>query len=66
MRVLGDEATGSAAPHVSSRNASRRPLRANGGKGARLFGARERMRDEPLPPFGRQWHVAIGSTSVTA
>jgi hypothetical protein len=52
---FGDEAAGSAVPHVSSRNTSCRPLRANGGKGARRFGARERWRDELLPPVGRQW-----------
>jgi hypothetical protein len=44
---------------VSSRNTPCRPLRAGGGKGARRFGARERMRDEPLPPVGQQWHVAF-------
>jgi hypothetical protein len=54
-----DAAAGSAVPHVSSRNTSCRPLRATGGKGARRFGARERMRDKPLPTVGRQWHIAL-------
>jgi hypothetical protein len=63
---VGDEAVGSAVHHVSSRNTSCRPLRVSGGKGARLFGARERMRDEPLPPIGRQWHIAVDACSVAA
>src|SRR5271166_5319987 len=49
MGLVGGEAAGAGHPHNFLETTLRRPRRAAGGKGARRFGARERLRDGPLP-----------------